>query len=73
MKDWIDALARDLAQHLCDEDEVRDAILKHYPFKVGIDYAPVLTGGNVALCERCHLNPSRVCLGCATFAEDLQR
>ena len=22
------------------------------------------------LCERCTLNPSRVCLGCATFAED---
>ena len=70
MKDWIDALARDLAQHLCDEDEVRDAILKHYPFKDGSSYVPV---GTAALCERCHLNPSRVCLGCATFAEDLQR
>lgn len=23
------------------------------------------------LCERCNMNPRRVCLGCATFAEDL--
>ena len=71
MKDWIDALASDLAEHLCDEDEVRDAILKHCPFKEGIDYVPILEAS--AMCERCHLNPSRVCLGCATFTEDLQR
>lgn len=25
------------------------------------------------LCERCRLNPSRVCIGCATFADDIQR
>jgi hypothetical protein len=33
----------------------------------------LLTELEQSLCERCRLNPRQVCIGCAMFADDLQK
>ena len=52
-------------------DEVEAATIEntrlHEAFKV---MEKEYNTDEAGLCERCTLNPSRVCLGCATFAED---
>jgi hypothetical protein len=59
------------------EEAFRDAVIRELAQQERITQleaflAASRSPSSAPQCERCNMNPSRVCLGCATFASDLQ-